>query len=224
MAQIAGSNVLANLAIGFLLLLTCTLDVTIGTPCEGYDHTIDIPINNYLLYQLGISQPGNVIGQNNVLSIFEKTFTTHKVDATKVEPSSVVSTVVPKLKNMLFRYRKCKGGRSKKKLVESWKTSNYTIKVKYKTDSPTKRKLEEVVEKERRKHKKSVEKVKQAERQIEALLSEKRALQRQIEIIQNPQKQGKRGRAKKKLEYSKSHRRRLELNRIKAVKEYPGTD
>lgn len=190
MAQIAGSNVLANLAIGFLLLLTCTFNVTIATPCEGYNRTIDIPINNYLLYQLGISQPGNVIDQNNVQSILEKTFTTHKVDATKVELSSVVSTVVQKLKNMLCRYRKCKGGRSKKKLVESWKTANYTIKVKYKTDSPTKRKLEKVAEKERKKQKKSVEKVKQAERQIEALLSEKRALQRQIEIIPNPQKEG----------------------------------
>ncbi|KAJ8019298.1 hypothetical protein HOLleu_42179 [Holothuria leucospilota] len=179
-------------------------------------HTIEIPINNYLLYQLGISHD-SVIDQTNVESIICKTLKTHKVEVNKVDIPSVVRVVIQKLKNMLHRLRKCKGGHSRKKVTAEWKKSDYIIKLPCKTDTPTKRKLKEDVARERKKLQKSVEKVKEAEHKIEQLLTENRELERQMENILH-KKPSRRGKARNKLVYSKPYRRRMELCRIKAIK------
>lgn len=92
-----------------IVCLLIEMDVVAAAPNQAdqyYKHTIEIPIDNFLLYQLGISH-GNAIDHTNVESVLLKTLKSHKVDVSKVDFPSVVRVVIQKLKNMLLRLRKC---------------------------------------------------------------------------------------------------------------------
>lgn len=211
MAQI---NMAVFVNVCVLFFLQCHVS---ATPHTEFGNTVEIPVNNYQLYQQGIL-PGNVICETTVESFLLTTFKQHRIDVNKVNLRVVVRVVQQKLKNMVFKMRKIKGSHSKNKTIENWKASDYMVKVHYKTDSPIKRKLKEDIQNERKKRKKSADKVKKTKQKVELLTKQKRSLERQIERLLHPTTKAKRGKGINKTAYSKSFKRKMNQRRIMTVK------
>lgn len=187
-----------------------------ATGSQNFPHLISLPVNNYFLYQLIDTR--DPLTDTNLESILLKIFKHHSITHSKVDFPPVVKSLRFKVKYICQNMKKCKGGHQLKKYLQKLKNSDYMLKFSYKTDTPRKRKLEENVNKERKKRKLLETEVSHANEIISDLAKTNQALFRQVEKFHRRKKRGERGKAKLKETYSEVQRRRNRRNTVEYAK------
>ncbi len=205
------------------LALTCFVTVKCAPVPPAFPHVVSLDINHLMLYNIAIKDVSNPRSDDNVRSVLSTILTKHHVKYDKIDTSSVVKTLGNKIKKMLtlVNAKSKEGGKSLRNLFKKWEESTYELNLPHATGTPTKRKLENDLNEERVKRQKLEDDVSNLQAELGQCRENENELKRQVGRLSNPvkRKNGVRGRAKKKLTYSKSEKYRQRSRSIGQIKE-----
>ncbi|KAJ8046157.1 hypothetical protein HOLleu_04742 [Holothuria leucospilota] len=163
---------------------------------------------------------GNYNNDDHVHSVVTKLLTRHKIHIIYpyIHIPPLLATVKEKIKYMKRVITISRSDAKSKRQREKWKKQEYVTRFSYKTDSPTKRKLEETIHEERKRRKVVEEKFAKAKTGLIEVTREKEDLEKKMK--KNLLTQDTRRSARKKVdEFSPTHFRRKQRERLSRIKD-----
>ena len=182
---------MANIIIMLFIVIAIfpLVNPVFAMPYDDFPFVLNLPLNNFVLFDLA-SQSPKPCEEQNIARMIEHIMNENAIKLEKIHIKPLIKSMQIKVRGMFAKLKACRGGRAYQKTYDKWKMTNFELKVKHKTGSPTKRKLEEQLQSEQQVSKRARKEIHETQKKLFQAEKETRELQRRIDrLVRNKQKE-----------------------------------